>query len=220
MSTELATTNSNPPASDGFDVEETGGNSLIRGVMLKFKDNDWLANKTEFLPAGTRVTAIGTTMAWVRWGEEGPPEHRVTESGHRHPLRDTLGDLNKDEWPAGLDGAPADPWRDTRYVYLVDGETAATYTFVTDSMGGRRAVSELKTQIQTYRVAHPNAVPIVELAKTTMPTKFGIKQRPLLKVTGWHIPPAPAVPQARAVAAAGTIKSDMDDSIPWAPEVR
>jgi hypothetical protein len=211
MTTELATINSNLPTTDGFDVEETGSNSLIRGTMLKFKDSDWLAGKTEFLPAGTKVTAIGTVMAWVRWPEEGPPEHTVTQSGEKHPHRHQLGDLDKSLWPPGLDGEPSDPMRDTRYVYLVDDKTAQTYTYVTDSIGGRRAVSELKTQIQTYRVAHPRAVPIVELTKTTMPTKYGIKPRPLLKVTGWHIPPAQA---------AGTIKSDMDDDIPFAAKVR
>jgi hypothetical protein len=35
------------------------------------------------------------------------------------PQREVLGDLDVDEWPAGLDGKPADPWRDGRHVHLV-----------------------------------------------------------------------------------------------------
>jgi hypothetical protein len=210
MSTAIATIDTNLPVSDGFDQEETGSNGLIRGTMLKFKDNEWLCNKIEFLPAGTKMTAIGVAMAWVKW-VDGKAEHRTTEPGMRHPARHELGDLDQDAWPIGLSGKPEDPLKDTRYTYLIDAKTAQTFTYVCDSAGGRRPVTELKQAIMTYRAAHPRACPIVELTRTTMPTKYGPKPRPLLKVTGWHIPAATPAP---------TIKRDMDDDIPFAPEVR
>jgi hypothetical protein len=205
MSTAVSTANSNIPTSDGFDIEETGGSSIISGQMLKFKDSDWLAGE-EFLPQGTRLTVMAMTFAWVRW-QDGRPEHRITQPGELHPQRQSLPDQDRDEWPLGLDGEKTDPWLDSRYVYMIDDKNAASFTFVTHSFGGRLACGELKTQIRTYRITHPRAVPIVELSKMPMKTKYGLKPRPLFKVTGWHIP--------AAQEAASVIKDDLDDRIPW-----
>ena len=69
-------------------------------------------------------------------------------------------------------------------VYLVDPDTAEAYTFSTSSWGGREAVIELGDTIARMRRAHPDAVPIVELRAREMPTKFGKKSRPVLKITG------------------------------------
>jgi hypothetical protein len=201
-------------ADDGFGAQENSGASMIRGKMIKFKDGKFTVDKTETLPASAKLIAISTIMAWVHWDDSKPVEHRVTQTGQSHPWRDELGDLDREEWPAGLDGQPADPWRDTRYLHLIDPKTAAAYTFVTDSIGGKKAVGELKEQIGVYRRVNPGAVPIVQLVSTTMKTKYGTKPRPEFKVVGWqHIEEAkPALPSKPS--------RDMDDDIPFAPEFR
>ena len=82
--------------------------------------------------------------------------------------------------------SPSDPWRDTRYLRLIDPRTGQDYTFVTDTYGGRKAVGELKSQISNVRFAYPGAVPLVQLGSTMMKTSFGLKPRPEFKVVGWR----------------------------------
>jgi hypothetical protein len=171
---------------DGFDVAEHVGASMIVGKMLKFTDGQWICDKTEPMPANANLVAAGVITVWVRWQEGKPSEHRITQTGQLHPHRDELPDLDETKWPPGLNDEPADPWRDTRYLRLIDPNTGADYTFVTDSHGGRRAISDLKQQIANVRTAHPGAVPVVQLASTPMKTKFGQKARPDFKIVGWR----------------------------------
>ena len=172
---------------DGFSVAEKGGSNLIVGKMVKFTiDGKYKVDKADILPDNTRLVAIDVTTAWVRWDEEKPSEHRITQPGLIHPERTDLPDQDEATWQPGLNGEPADPWRDTRYLRLIDPRTGQDLTFVTDSVGGRKAVGELKSQITNVRFAHPGAVPVVQLGSTMMKTSFGLKPRPEFKVVGWR----------------------------------
>ena len=171
---------------DGFSVAEKSGETMISGKMLKFNDGRYTVDKTELLPPDTVLVAVGSVTAWVHWVDGNPAEHRVTRPGQHHPEREELPDLDESAWPPGLNDEPSDPWRDTRYLHLIDPQTGADYTFVTDSFGGRRAISDLKSQIANVRFAHPNAIAIVQLTSTTMKTRFGLKMRPAFKVVGWR----------------------------------
>jgi hypothetical protein len=214
-----------PPSEfdDGFGVVETGSAGLLRGRRLKFKDNAYLIDGTDHLPEDIKqLTVVSMSTLWTRW-EDGKPLHKVTPTGQTHPQREELGDLNQDEWEAGLDGRPADPWRDGRHVHLVHDKTAEQFTFVTETVGGRIAVSNLKSQISLYRRVHPHACPVVELGRADMKTKVGVKQRPAFKVVGWIDPqPAgePAAPKQLPPAAALSPGDVLNDRIPFAPEVR
>jgi hypothetical protein len=170
---------------DGFAVPERDNSSFIKGKMTKFVDGRFVADKTEVLPNNIQLVAVGVATEWVRWDGKEPPEHRVTRPGERHPERDELPDQDQSQWPPGLNDEPSDPWRDSRRLHLISPQTGGDFTFVTDSIGGRRAVSDLKSAIRNVRTAHPNAVPIVELASVAMKTRFGMKQRPDFKVVGW-----------------------------------
>src|SRR5215470_5022688 len=130
---------------------------------------------------------------------------------HTHPYRAALDTNDPNEWPAGLDGKPTDPWKDTRYLFLV-GDQAEQYTFITSTIGGLRAISDLKDQIALYRRVHPGACPVIELATADMPTRFGPKARPAFKVVGWHEPQANgAAKPLPPTLSAGEV---LDDEIP------
>jgi hypothetical protein len=170
---------------DGFSVREKTQGTII-GKMIKFLDGRFIVDKTETLPADTTLVVVGAVTAWVNWVDGKPVEHRVTQPGQQHPDREELPDHDESLWPPGLNEEPSDPWRDTRYLHLIDPHTGADYTFVCDSYGGRRAVGELKSMIANVRQAHPNAVPMVQLCSVPMKTRFGMKQRPEFKVVGWR----------------------------------
>ncbi len=211
---------------DGFAVQENTSATMIVGKMLKFIDSRYTVDKTEPMPANTTLVAVGTITAWVHWENSKPIEHRITQPGQSHPYRDELPDQDEKKWPPGLNDEPSDPWRDTRYLHLIDPHTGADYTFVTDSYGGRRAVGDLKSQISNVRSAHPAAVPLVQLCSTTMKTRFGQKPRPEFKIVGWRgkqeapTPPhdarvAGASNESKKIAALAHAGPDMDDDIPF-----
>ena len=119
---------------DGFSVAEKSGNNLIVGKMLKFTiDSKYKIDKADILPDNTTLVAVDVTTAWVKWQNDKPTEHRITQPGQVHPDRDDLPDQNKATWEPGLNGEPAYPWRDTRYLRLIDPRTGQDYTFVTDT---------------------------------------------------------------------------------------
>src|SRR5262249_2561515 len=134
-----------------------------------------------------KLIVTGVTVAWVRWEDGLPAEHRITGPHQQHPERDELDHNNKSEWPIGFGNEPADPWRDSRYLYLLDPATAEDYTFVTETYGGRRAVGDLKNQIANVRCAHPGAIPLISLSSEMMPTKAGpSRPKPYFKVIDWR----------------------------------
>ena len=182
----LKVTDNNNQA-DGFSVAEKSGSNLIVGKMVKFTiDGKYKADKADTLPDYTTLVAMGVTTAWVKWQDGKPVEHRITQPGEVHPDRHDLPDQDEAMWEHGLKGEPADPWRDTRYLRLIDPRTGQDFTFVTDTVGGRKAVGELKSQINNIRFAYPGAVPLVQLCSTMMKTAFGLKPRPEFKVIGWR----------------------------------
>jgi hypothetical protein len=107
-----------PQGDDGFSVPENSSGQFIRGQMAKYNDGSYVVDKTEILPDEPLV-AVGVTTVWVKWEDGKPVEHRITAAGQIHPDRDDLPDQDDRMWPPGLDGKPADPWKDTRYLYLV-----------------------------------------------------------------------------------------------------
>jgi hypothetical protein len=172
---------------DGFTVAEKPGSNLIVGKMLKFTvDSKYKVDKADNLPDNATLIAIDVTTAWVKWHDGKPIEHRITQPGQGHPDRADVPDRDESTWEPGINGQPADPWRDTRYLRLIDPRTGQDYTFVTDTYGGRKAVGDLKSQISNVRFAYPGAVPVVRLGSTMMKTSFGLKPRPEFKVVDWR----------------------------------
>ena len=129
--------------------------------------------------------ALATVALWVRWQNNKPVDYRQRMPGRRLPERDELGHHDEDVWEVNRKGEPIDPWRNTRLVYLVDPQTAEAFTFSTSSAGGRGAVADLGDAITRMRTVHRDAVPLVELQAAEMPTKFGRKSKPVLKIVGW-----------------------------------
>jgi len=208
------------PANDGWDdAAAEAGERPIQGKLLKFADWNWTAGKeAEPIAIGTRLVAMATKAMWVRWEDGKPAEYRMREPGRRLPDRDELGYDNKDEWEEGPDGEPQDPWRNTRLVFLVDPETAESFTFSTSSWGGIGAVATLGDQITRMRSVHPDAVPIVELRAAEMPTKYGRKSKPVFKVVGWKTGDNETPVVEREISARQAKKivdqREMDDEIP------
>jgi hypothetical protein len=187
--------------SDGWDdVAAEAHDRVLRGTLIRFADWNWTRGKeAEPLEKGTQLVATGTAAAWSKWQAGKPVETRLRQSGTKMPEREELGDSDSAQWELGPDKKPRDPWQNTRFVYLIDPHTAEAFTFSTSSFGGREAVINLGDAIARMRSAHPNAMPVVALEAAAMPTRFGRKSKPVLRVIGWkalgnkapELPPPP-----------------------------
>jgi hypothetical protein len=173
---------------DGWnDAAAEANERVLRGTLLKFSDWNWLRGKeAQPVEKGTKLVALGCAAAWARWAGGKPVEYRMRQSGKPLPDREELGNTDRSQWEMGPDDkTPRDPWQSTRFVYLVDPNTAEAFTFSTSSWGGREAVINLGDAIARMRSAHPRALPIVSLEAAAMQTKFGRKSKPVFKIVDW-----------------------------------
>jgi hypothetical protein len=211
---------------DGWaDTAAEAAERVLRGTLLKFSDRVWSVGKEGTpLQDGRQLVALSTASAWVKWADGKPAEYHMKQPGEPLPEREELGELDKAAWETGPDGiTPRDPWQQTRFVYLVDPNTAEAFTFSTSSWGGRNAVIDLADQIARMRYAHPAAVPVVELAWLPMVTKFGKKSKPLFRVVSWkkgdfNEREAAQIEDNKYATAKGratSMSAAMDDEIPF-----
>src|SRR5262249_39588310 len=153
---------------------------VLRGTLLRFNDWNWSRGKEAGpIEKGTRLVATGTASAWTRWAGGRPVEYRMKPSGKPLPDRETLGDTDPSIWEVGPDKKPRDPWQHTKFVYLIDPDSAEAFTFSTSSFGGREAIINLADAITRVRSAHPNAMPVVSLEAAPMMTRYGRKSKPV-----------------------------------------
>ena len=123
---------------------------------------------------------------WQFLKKDCPAEYSMRAVGGPKPPRpNSFADPS--EWPDGLDGDPADPWKYAKFLYLLDPLSAEVFTFTSSTTGGRIGISDLTAQIQLMRNTRPAAVPIVELQSRQMKTKFGMTPRPFFQVCGWRV---------------------------------
>jgi hypothetical protein len=208
-----------PPTDDGFNVQERSS-SFIIGGMIKYHIHAYTLNKTEPLSLGTILAVIRIVTCWVKWWDQQPVEHRVTKSGQVHPQPDDMPDRDSKFWQLGLDsGKPTDPWKDTRYVYLIDPQTGRDFTFVTDSYGGRMAVGELKSAIRNVHIVRPGALAVIKLGTGTFKSrKFGLVPRPVFEIVeyrGGELKEAPVQLSDQSKPAEKlTLAQELNDEIP------
>jgi hypothetical protein len=173
---------------------------LIQGVILKCVDGRWLDAEGQTPPA--QLLVLGTIRALQCWQEQKPID-TIIEAPGGEPLPD-VDELNakipEDEWEAGLDGKPRPPWQLNYVVYLIDPETADTYTFLNSTRGAQIAVERLSDKIKWMRAMRgANVTPIVKLDSRPMKTAFGEKLRPEFTVLEWReLDVAPSIAQNAA----------------------
>jgi hypothetical protein len=180
------------PADDGWNspIDDDGGGRQIQGTVLRYDDKQWFVGKEKTVIAnGTRFIVLGIKTGWKRW-ENGKVVEFVTEVDGHYPKRHELGYDDEGAWECGPDDKPADCWKNSREAVLIDPHTCAVYTFCTASAGGRSAVDDLKNAVRNARRVRPGVVPMISLEWQPMPTRYGMKSKPYLKIMEWSIPGA------------------------------
>jgi hypothetical protein len=182
MANEITTIRGN----DNFAMAaEAAQGSQIVGERLRFSKGRYLIGRGDFnaLAENTELQALDIQAAWVKFS----PEGKVVDQRVGFPMagRDELGDTDEDEWPLKY-GEPADPWSNQRYLYLIDLESGAEYTFITSSWGGRAAVEALARQVHVKRSQMPGAIATVRLTVGYRRSQqYGDVPAPKFDVVGW-----------------------------------
>jgi hypothetical protein len=182
----IATINEQPV--DGWDAAAGDlSASPVKGSLVKFDAGQFFLGKERTPIAADRgFVALDTAEGWQYLKKGAPPEFSMRRLGGPKPPRpDSYTDAGA--WPLGLNGEPEDPWKYTRYLYLVDPLSAETFSFASSSFDGERGIGDLTSQIQLMRNARPGAVPVITLASRMMPTRFGPKPRPFFQVQSWRV---------------------------------
>jgi hypothetical protein len=201
------------------------------GKLLKFKKGQYLIGDV-LIPIGTEYLAHATawTKAWIKFSD-GKVERQLfrVARAERPPERQELGSLDESAWPFGPDGKRSDPWVFQYLLPLENLETGDVAIFVTSSVGGRQAVSNVCREYAKRMLKGHSGQPIVRLAVGEMPTKnFGKVLRPDLEVVHWDDAGGDSVAVETSLATANTVETatapkraaigrhnDMDDDIPF-----
>jgi hypothetical protein len=79
---------------------------------------------------------------------------------------------------------PQQPWRDSRYVYLI-ASSGESYRLILDTWRGLNAVSALAGATLNIRTLYPDAKPIVELGSEQSRDRFNEKPGPKFIILRW-----------------------------------
>jgi len=191
--------------------------------LLKFRKGEF-SIQDDVVPVGTEFLAHAAawTKTWIKFIDGKLVERRLyrVARGETPPLREALDDLDQASWPRGHDGKPADPWVFQYLLPLENLETGELVIFATQSVGGRRAVSDLaesygKQALAKRKANQHSGQPIVRLGVADMPTRnFGKVLRPVFEIVGWDEMASregPETPLEKVASAS----DDMDDEIPF-----
>jgi hypothetical protein len=157
------------------EVEELGGGGL--GQLLKF---DPMVKPQVFKLVGGAVVPLGTRyIAHVNQYARGPVRFVDGKPNTSHVKK-----LAEGKPPACEDMGEPEEWVFQRYLLLENVETGVLVTFVSKSVGGKIALSNLLEAFEASKGAR--GLPIIELQVGDFGTaEYGRKPRPDLRIVGW-----------------------------------
>jgi hypothetical protein len=182
---------------DGFDDTEDGvegadeqqyDGRVIQGEKLKFSnDSVWLTPDDEEFLAARELCVIDTQRVVQKWIEQVAVETMFVPLQSKWPDLDKLNaNCPKTEWRKDFNGKDVGPWQRSRVVYFIDLNTMEKFTWPSSTTGADIAVREFRDKVAMMRKLRGARVfAIVTLSDRYMPTRFGGRQRPDLKIVRW-----------------------------------
>jgi hypothetical protein len=215
MQTQTLTTNNTTEAEN---IHNAAKEDTTFEKLLKFRKGAYFIGNDE-VPLGSEFLAhcVGWTKAWIKFIDNKLVDRKVyrVALGERPVDRNDLDELERAE-------TDNDPWTMQYMLPLESTDTGEVYIFITSSIGGKRAVSNLCDQFAKRKLRGgigTDGQPIVRLMADEMTTKnFGNVPCPKFLIHSWderenlvHEVSKTAIPAYTEKAAS----DDMDDSIPF-----
>ena len=150
------------------------GNYVVRGSDDTFNNQEFVASIHE---------AKG---GYLKFGEKGQEPERHLGSifpKDEAPLRATLGNTDKSQWPKAKFGGdePEDPWTQVIEIPMRHKESGDLYTFTASSKTALGAAKDFLGHCRRLPEAHE---PLLRLCVTSYKGKFGAVKKPLLSIIG------------------------------------
>jgi hypothetical protein len=149
------------------------GNYVVRGSDATFNNQEFIAD-------------IGAAKGgYIKFGVKGQAPERHLGSvfpKDEAPLRSSLGNTDKSEWPKGKFGDDSeDPWTQVIEIPLRHKESGELYVFTAQSKTALAAAKDFLGHCRRLPEAHE---PLVRLCITSFKSKFGMVKKPLLSIIG------------------------------------
>lgn len=140
---------------------------------------------------------------WIKWQDRKPVFKLLGRpiDSFVSPVRDRLGDLDKNRRPRNNKNEPIDPWQEHFSIVMRDVTTNDFVTSTTTSWFGQEALGALLTAYLRDRKQHPGLSPVVLLSSEDKPTaNYGDVSAPVLKLVDWQVGDDAAPPGSRTKA--------------------
>jgi hypothetical protein len=150
------------------------GNYVVRG-------SDTALNNQEFV-----ADIYAAQGGYIKFNGKGePPQRRLGPLFPKDeaPLRGTLGDTDKSQWPPGKfkGGESEDPWTAVIEIPTTHRETGEPYLLTAQTRSSLTAMKDLLAQCRRLPEGHN---PIIRLAVGSYKGKFGTVKKPILTIIG------------------------------------
>jgi hypothetical protein len=149
------------------------GNYVVRGSDANFNNQEFVAD------------IYAAKGGYIKFGAKGEAPERSLGSifpKDAAPLRSTLGNTNKAEWPPGRFGdEPEDPWTQVIEIPLRHKDCGDAFLFTASS---KTSLGAVKDFLGSCRRLPEGFEPIVRLAVGYFKSRYGVVKKPQLIVTG------------------------------------
>jgi hypothetical protein len=173
-------------ALDGFDddfPDDTAGSSMMRGKLKFGSDAVWRSGDGEEISEDREFVVDDVARISQKWVDQRLVETRILGPGEPYPDIDKLNDAAPPEEWREVFGRRFGPWQKGQIVYLLDWKTARPYTYPAFTVGGSKAVRELRDSVRiARRVEGPDVYPVVTLSDAAFKTSYGARRRPHFNV--------------------------------------
>lgn len=172
-----ARANAMAKAMGGKELGEGGNYFKPPGTKITFKKGVWSTGtkKADKQPIdvesdGERVIVFNQmSMVWVKWIEKN--DKRLPEfvgltnmlSGDEFPSRESLGDMDQDEWEPDMNGNPDDPWKPLMFIPVRRADSDTIDHIELSTKSASREGLYLFRKIGEAMAGHVGELPIVKL---------------------------------------------------------
>jgi len=197
-----------PHEVDGFagytDAVVGQGRTRPQGApILKFNNDSTWTIYDEPVPADREFVIVDITRAAVRWPADldggGPVEVITLRANEPFPdIEQMNANTAKSEWRMDPSGNLRGPWQAQHTAHLLDPKSMDRANYPTSTIGGAICMREVVSKTQWMRKlrGQETIFPVITLADTFMPTRFGGRQRPHFNIVRFVTFGGPGTPAA------------------------
>jgi hypothetical protein len=154
---------------------------------------------------GTKFVALLhlTGKGFIKFNAGAPPTVHMVKIYENVPdiEREELGDLDREQWPIGMNGEKEDPWKPQFAIPMQRYDTGGEiFILIARGVVSMNSVGDLLGRFRGHPKRKAGCIPVVRIESGTYPSKKfgGRKPKPVYAIDGWVTPtgePAPELPK-------------------------